>query len=281
MSNGERFCFNALQSVSNDLMDMESVNQVSETQPGKSQVEQPTPEFSPRTRPSAKIDRRVLERTQELLKHRQSITVLEAGCGAASHFRYIGNMELHGIDVSQEELDKNRDVQSKMLGDIQTYPLTPAHYDVVVCWDVIEHLSRPQDALSNMFRSVKPGGLILLGFPNLMSFKGLVTKATPWGFHRFVYRFLGLKSKPFKTYLRREILPQRVLQLATANGFFPEHFELEKGAIQQRICKRIPPVGALFSLIDFLVRAVSLGRGPSLWLDYCTMILRKREAAAP
>jgi 2-polyprenyl-3-methyl-5-hydroxy-6-metoxy-1,4-benzoquinol methylase len=264
-------------------MDTESVNQVSETEPGKSasQVEEPTPSFSPRTRPSAKIDRRVLERTQELLEGKQSITVLEAGCGAASHFRYVGNMELHGIDVSQEELDKNSDVQSKMLGDIQTYPLAPEHYDVVVCWDVIEHLSRPQDALSNMFRSVKPGGLILLGFPNLMSFKGLVTKATPWAFHRFVYRLMGLKSKPFKTYLRREILPHRVVQLASANGLVPELFELEEGAVQKRICKRVWPVGVAFFLIDLCVRVLSLGRGPSLWLDYCNLILRKQEAAGP
>src|SRR5271166_6261153 len=128
---------------------MEPAKQMSNSTVGEGVSPGDKPAFSPQ-RPSSKIDRIALERTQELLQGKQSITVLEAGCGAASHFRYAGRMDLHGIDISQEELDKNRDVQRKMLGDIQTYPLPPSHYDVVVCWDVIEHLSRPQEALSNM-----------------------------------------------------------------------------------------------------------------------------------
>lgn len=261
-------------------MNMEQAKQISNAKPGEGVGAGDQPAFSPRRPQASKIDRRALERTEELLRGRHSITVLEAGCGAASHFRFTGSLDLHGIDISQEELEKNRDVQHKMLGDIQTYPLPPSHYDVVVCWDVIEHLSRPQDALSNMFRSVKPGGLILLGFPNLMSFKGLVTKATPWWFHQLVYRLMGLKSKPFKTYLRRDILPQRVIRLAGTNGFVPELFVLEQGAVQKRICTRVWPVGAIFYLTDICVRVLSLGRGPSLWFDSCTMILRKQEAQA-
>lgn len=259
---------------------MEPAKQMSNARPVEGVGSGDQPAFSPPRQQTSKIDPRALERMQELLQGRQSITALEAGCGAASHFRFTGSLDLHGIDISQEQLDKNRDVQHKMLGDIQTYPLPAGHYDVVVCWDVIEHLSRPQQALSNMFRSVKPGGLILLGFPNLMSFKGLVTKATPWWFHRLVYRLMGYEAKPFKTYLRRDILPQRVIHLAGGNGFVAELFDLEQGAVQKRICTRVWPVGALFYLTEICVRVLSLGRGPSLWLDYCTMILRKQEAEA-
>jgi 2-polyprenyl-3-methyl-5-hydroxy-6-metoxy-1,4-benzoquinol methylase len=255
---------------------MEPANQMSDASPGEDAGHDGQPAPAPRREQPSKMDRRVLERAEELLQGKESITVLEVGCGAASHFRFTGRLDLHGIDVSQEQLDKNRDVQHKMLGDVQTYPLLPSHYDVVVCWDVIEHLSRPQDALNNMFRSVKPGGLVLLGFPNLMSFKGLATKATPWWFHRLVYQFMQYESRPFKTYLRREILPQRVIRLAGENGFVPELFDLEEGAMQKRMLTRIWPIGALFYLVDICTRVLSLGRGPSLWLDYCTMILRKK-----
>jgi SAM-dependent methyltransferase len=259
-------------------MDMEPANQMSDAQPGQGVGACDQPAFLPRPQQASKYGGRVLERMEELLQGRPSITVLEAGCGAESHFRFSGSSDLHGIDISQEELDKNHDVQHKMLGDIQTYPLPPSHYDVVVCCDVIEHLSQPQEALSNMFRSVKPGGLILLGFPNLMSFKGLVTKATPMWFHRLVYRLMRYEFRPFKTYLRRDILPRRVVRLAGANGFVPELFDLREGLVQKRICRRVWPVGALFYLTDICVRILSLGRGPSLWLDYCIMILRKQEA---
>jgi SAM-dependent methyltransferase len=183
----------------------------------------------------------------------------------------------HGIDISQEELDKNRDVHHKMLGDIQTFPLPRSHYGVVVCWDVIEHLSQPQKALSNMFRSVKPGGLILLGFPNLMSFKGLVTKVTPSWFHRLFYRFMRSKFRPFKTYLRWDILPRRVIRLAGANGFVAGVFIPEEGRVQKRFGTRVWPAGVLCFLNHICVRVLSFGCGPSLYLDYCMMILRKQE----
>jgi SAM-dependent methyltransferase len=259
---------------------MEPANHTLDARPGESVCSADTPGASQRCKQASKIAPRMLDRVEELLRGRQSITVLEAGCGARSYFRFSGSVELHGIDISQEELDKNRDVQHKMLGDIQTYPLPASRYDVVVCWDVIEHLSRPQDALRNMFRSVKPRGLILLGFPNLMSFKGLVTKATPMGFHRLVYRFLGMRSRPFKTYLRRDIIPQRVIQLAVSCGFVTEFFDLEEGAVQKRICKHLWPVVALFYLTNVCIQLLSLGRAPSLWLDYCTVIFRKAEAEA-
>jgi len=41
--------------------------------------------------------------------------------GTQSHFRFSGGMDLHGIDISSKELDKNRDVQHKILGDRTTH----------------------------------------------------------------------------------------------------------------------------------------------------------------
>lgn len=254
---------------------MQTANQMSQARSCESLNPEERVGSSLQAQQGSKIDQKFLAKTAELLRDRESILVLEAGCGAQSHFRFSGRMDLHGIDISQEELDKNRDVQHKILGDIQDFPLPPSQYDVVVCWDVIEHLSRPRQALCNMFRSVKPDGFILLGFPNLMSFKGLVTKFTPTWFHRMFYRLMRYKFRPFKTYLRWDILPANVLRLADNNGFVPELFDLEEGRVQKRLRTRFWPAGALFYLVQFCIRALSLGRGPSLYLDYCMMILKK------
>ncbi len=240
------------------------------------------PATSSETPVSWKIDQRLLDKTEQLLRHRQSITVLEAGCGSQSHFAFTGRVEMHGIDISQEELDKNYQVEQKILGDIQSYPLPRSQYDVVVCWDVIEHLCRPRDALLNMFLSVKPDGLVLLGFPNLISFKGLATKITPAWLHRLYYRVmrgdLGYDFHPFKTYLRWEILPRNVLKFANQNGFAAELYNLEEGAVQKRLRTRVWPAKALFSIIQACVQLLSLGGAPSLYLDYCMIVPRKQVA---
>lgn len=44
----------------------------------------------------------------------------------------------------------------------------------------LERLPRPKDALLNLCRTVRPQGLLILGFPNLLSVKGIVTKITPF-----------------------------------------------------------------------------------------------------
>ena len=41
-------------------------------------------------------------------------------------------------------------------------------FDCIICGDVIEHLLRPQRALENIYRYLKPGGRLLLGIPNVM-----------------------------------------------------------------------------------------------------------------
>jgi ubiquinone/menaquinone biosynthesis C-methylase UbiE len=130
----------------------------------------------------------VSEAANALLAGRDHIRLLEAGCGSASQIRFNAAVHVVGIDIAPEELEKNRAVQEKILGDIQDYPLPEAEFDVVVCWMVLEHLPRPRQALVNMFRAAKPGGIVILGFPNLASIKGLVTKFTPFWFHNVLYR---------------------------------------------------------------------------------------------
>lgn len=58
--------------------------------------------------------------------------------------------------------------------DIRPGPLTDhnppeASYDVVTLWDVIEHVPSPSDVIERAKRLVKPGGLLVLTFPDVES----------------------------------------------------------------------------------------------------------------
>lgn len=118
------------------------------------------------------LQKPVSETVNVLLAGRDSIRVLEAGCGSASQIKFDAEMYAVGIDISADELEKNSAVHEKILGDIQDYPLQKEDFDVIICWMVLEHLSRPNAALANMFRAVKPGGSWCWGFPISPRLKG-------------------------------------------------------------------------------------------------------------
>jgi SAM-dependent methyltransferase len=216
-------------------------------------------------------------KANSLLVGKARIKLLEAGCGSASHFKFQPEVKSVGIDISQEQLDRNRAIQEQILGDLQTYPLPREEFDIVVCWDVIEHLSRPRDALKNMFAATKPEGLLILGFPNLGSFKGIVTKYTPFWFHELFYRFMKYSSRPFKTYLRWAILPRNVRRFAENNGCSVVYCRLVEGGVTRKVRERLWPIHAFLTCGDFVARVLSFGRIPSLTLDGCALILQKES----
>jgi 2-polyprenyl-3-methyl-5-hydroxy-6-metoxy-1,4-benzoquinol methylase len=225
----------------------------------------------------AELEEVVCGTANSLLDGKGQIKLLEAGCGSMSHVHFEANVHAVGIDISQQQLEQNSAVHEKILGDIQDYPLPKEEFDVVVCWMVLEHLPRPKEALLNMFGSVKPGGLLILGIPNLLSFKGIVTKFTPFWFHRVFYRFMRYKSGHFPTYLRVVILPKKIRRLAKDNGFSVEFCEIVEGGVVQKVRTRFWLVDVTFRALDSAVQIVSFGKAQSLLLDKCAMILKKSE----
>lgn len=214
------------------------------------------------------------------LRGRKNKKLLEAGCGSASYFTFDDIVKSVGIDIDDDQIEKNSLMDEKIRGDLETYPLPKDEFDIVVCWDVIEHLSRPQLALCNLFNALRPGGLIILSFPNLLSFKGLVTKLSPFWFHKAFYRLMKYTSRNFPTYLRVAILPNRVLKLAEANGFSVIYRAMGEGGLTRRVRKRFWFLNIIFLSINAVWKLLTFGRYDSLFSDSCVLIMRKSELAA-
>lgn len=163
-----------------------------------------------------------------LRSQRPVLKILEAGCGSASHFDFGQYSLISGIDISRKQLERNRALHEKICGDLQDCDLPSNSYDVIVCWDVLEHLARPELALSTFAKCVRRGGLIIIGVPNLWSFEGLLTKFTPNAFHVWLLgTIFGAASKeavrenqgPFPTYLRRAISPGALKRYAESRQY--------------------------------------------------------------
>jgi len=154
-------------------------------------------------------------------------TILEAGCGRLSHWEYPEGTAVTGLDISQDQLDRNERVQEKFVGDVQTWE-TGRQWDVVASVYVLEHIDDPRRAVTNMMSWTRPGGLLVLAVPNALSLKGLVTKFTPFGFHGWFYRNIYRRPHAiFPTVMDWSITPANLRRQLAGNTIVLERFDTE------------------------------------------------------
>ncbi len=210
------------------------------------------------------------------------IAVLDAGCGSGVHVRLSRDARIVGIDISEAQLQRNRFISEKIVGDIQVYDLGEEKFDFVMCWDVLEHLPEPDKALRSFARAVKTDGAILLALPNVYSLKGLITKFTPHWFHIWIYRHI-FNSKnagkpgysPFPTYLRPTISVGALKRFAAENNLLEEYFLLYEGSTIKKLESKSPILYAAYKLKLALLKLVSLGAYDGSKSDFY-IIFRRR-----
>lgn len=102
---------------------------------------------------------------------------LDVGAGNGKFLKTLLDMELEGesIDVSSKavELAKKQFINEKSvyvhLADLLTYH-PQKQYDVVFCFEVLEHIPNDLLALKKIFSLLKPGGTLVLSVPAHRSF---------------------------------------------------------------------------------------------------------------
>jgi SAM-dependent methyltransferase len=224
------------------------------------------------------------EIVEKSLGDRDRLRVLEAGCGSISYVRFPPDAHIVGIDISEAQLRKNTYLHEKLLGDIETYDLPHSGFDAIVCWNVFEHLPHPEWALDRFADALRPGGLIVLALPNALSFKGLITKFTPFWFHVWVTRHLvGRKlagtegNPPFPTFMRLSIAPQRLMRSAGERGLTTVYFSLFEDNKQRTIRRKLRITGIRWRLVQNLVKVVSFGKIETARAQ-CILVLQKAAA---
>jgi SAM-dependent methyltransferase len=220
-----------------------------------------------------------------VLRARVAPRVLEAGCGSTSRVQLPPDRVLVGIDISERQLDRHPTLDERVLGDLQQHRWPPGSFDLIVCWDVVEHLPEPGRALQLMFESLRPGGAVVLAFPNLWSLKGLVTKLTPYGFHVWFYRHILGDRRPrneldqFTTPFRAEVAPARIRRLARGHGLEPIYEEIYEGPVQTHMRRQSRLADIAFGALAVLSRLFSAGR-LDLGLSDCVLVFRRSAQPA-
>lgn len=197
------------------------------------------------------------------------LRIYEAGGGSASSIPadVLANAQVTVVDIDETQLQNNKYANTKMLGDIQQQAFPPGSFDLVICFNVIEHLDAPDKAISQFYKALVPGGLLFIGAPNPDSFSGWVTKMTPHWFHVMYYRYvLGYEtagqpgSVPFPTVFHRVINPPALIEYCRKLGFNVLYFREYKGMIYENMNQRRPVLGKLLDLSVRLANAMILWR---------------------
>lgn len=173
---------------------------------------------------------KLVKKLEEKLLFRQQSTmkVLSIGCGIGYELDWLfknGYTNLYGIDINPRSLDvakRNCPQAHLRYGDVYKIPFETNSIDLVLLIEVIEHLDCPTKALGEIYRVLKPDGVLLLTTPNRMGLMGLsngpVKFITQGYWYKSVFRILGFLTcgpEHVKEYFSFELA--RVLKLA---GFY-------------------------------------------------------------
>ncbi|MCP4726490.1 MAG: class I SAM-dependent methyltransferase [bacterium] len=204
-----------------------------------------------------------LEHINDLLRSycrgKKTVHVLEAGCGSGSRIDMCKNVVLTGIDISLDQLNKNEYLDNKISGDIQKTVIKDRSQDFVICWDVLEHLNEPEKALDNLINMIKENGYVIIGLPNLMSLKGIITKITPYKFHYWIYkRIYRYDNTPFPTHHRLSIRPGSLKKFGRTNNLKIEYFEISDRWIR-KLNAQSKTAYLLYMLTGCIISLLTLG----------------------
>ncbi len=137
-------------------------------------------------------------------------TVLDLGCGSGSlgqHLSTARGCTVDGVTLSEAEADHARPHYRRVVVDnlescdlIATF--TDNRYDFIVCADVLEHLSRPENVLAACRQLLQPDGKLLISVPNA-GYSGLIAELLEG---EFLYREEGLLDRTHLRFFTRRSL---------------------------------------------------------------------------
>ncbi len=112
--------------------------------------------------------------------------VLDVGCGEGATGRALrtaGASWLGGIEIHEPSAEvARRSYDAVAVGPVEDVLDTlEGPFDTICCYDVLEHLARPEDVLRRLHAAAAPGGRLQLSLPNARHFslvRDLVLRGT-------------------------------------------------------------------------------------------------------
>lgn len=170
-----------------------------------------TGEFFVPGKADARMEADHVERYRFACQFASGKSVLDIACGigySAPMYLDAGARDYLGVDLNSEVLEAARSCyeteKSKyVVGDITKFECG-RQFDLISCFETIEHVPVYKEAIANLFKLVKPGGLLLVSSPNRP-----VTSPSA----------RSLSDKPENPFHTQEFTPVELLEELSSAGF--------------------------------------------------------------
>jgi ubiquinone/menaquinone biosynthesis C-methylase UbiE len=152
--------------------------------------------------------------------------VLDAGCGITTYAHARGKCRMVvGVDADPR-INRNKNVDAIIHGDIYRLPFPDNTFDVVTSWMVLEHINDPDACFREFSRVCKPGGLMVHTTPNMLHYANFIIKSTTFKFHQwFIHSVIGANDIPYPTSYKINT-PRRLKNIMHRSGFQPLEIRL-------------------------------------------------------
>ena len=108
----------------------------------------------------------VIQNIKEFFGNKKDLKILDVGCGAGflSNRLALESYRVTGVDLSEDSLriakkyDKTGAVEYQ-IADANQLPFKNNQFDVVTAMDFLEHVTNPQEIITEISRVLSPGGL--------------------------------------------------------------------------------------------------------------------------
>jgi SAM-dependent methyltransferase len=158
---------------------------------------------------------------RKYLNQHQGLEVLEIGTGSGFFLEFAGqifpNSRFCGIEYDQRLLAETAlraPYATLIQGNAESFSLEKGKYDLIVSFQVIEHLYNPNAMLANVRTHLKPGGVFLLTTPNLTGLGARVMKDKWHGYRDDHVSLKGIQE------WRRMIVDSGFIPLYSGSTFF-------------------------------------------------------------
>jgi SAM-dependent methyltransferase len=183
------------------------------------------------------------DRKAALTQWKQSGALLDLGCSSGSFLEFMRgeSWKLYGVEMSAEGA-KRAEERSKaqvFVGDILNAPFARESFDVITCFDVLEHLYEPRKIMARVGEWLKPGGVFYVLVPNVNS----------------------AEARAFGSYWHGLELPRHLFHYSPASlKFLAESAGLREVSLETR---RNPAVGTSLRYVwDDVFRTVGIHQTP-------------------
>lgn len=180
-----------------------------------------------------------LARYELACRHAQDKVILDVGCGSgygSEQLSLAGAKKVYGVDLVADSIrycqthHARKNIIFKQ-GDLTRLDFDDNFFDMVCTFETIEHIKDYQKAIGEIYRVLKPGGMLIISTPNKAVYSPDTKKPFyPFHFHEFYLRDLKtmlnsfriktiqgqyIKGRKMMLYPRRH--PKRMIRIIYAN----------------------------------------------------------------